>query len=240
MILSGQYRTFDQTWENIKKLIDLNQLDVYCHLWSTNEREISNVWERLKPKRFTHDNFYDFEPGFVAIEERVRLANPKNVEKQKSYTTSTGATVMLEDKIAGNASMNYSRKVAFDLIEEPYDNLVYCRYDLGFNNLFSFEKMDCLLSPLEESYNIISDIFAIMPFEYAKYYFLYNDYEKLHSTQWEPEFENYMRDIRMYGEENIHIQKKYRYCPHIMLLRQLYMNKVKQVTTNQLSVYIQR
>jgi hypothetical protein len=51
IVLSGQYRTFDQTWENIKRFIDLNQLDVYCHLWSDSKEEFDNIVDRLKPVR---------------------------------------------------------------------------------------------------------------------------------------------------------------------------------------------
>ena len=39
IVLSGQYRTFDKTKENIKKFIDANELDVYCHLWSMDPKE---------------------------------------------------------------------------------------------------------------------------------------------------------------------------------------------------------
>ena len=115
-----------------------------------------------------------------------------------------------------------------------------CRYDIAFQNVFQFQNANLLFTPLEESYNLVSDIFAIMPFQNAKYYFLYDEYERLHSTQFEPEFEDYLRNIRRYGEENIRIHKEDRYCPHMMLLRHLYMNNIRQVGTNQLSVYIQR
>ena len=50
IVLSGQYRTFDQTWKNIRNFIDLNLLDVYCHVWSTDQTEIDNITDRLMPK----------------------------------------------------------------------------------------------------------------------------------------------------------------------------------------------
>jgi hypothetical protein len=106
--------------------------------------------------------------------------------------------------------------------------------------MFNFSQIDMLITPFEESYNLISDIFAIMPFSYAKDYFLYNEYERLHSTQFEPEFEDYLRIDRKYGEENIRIHKEDRYCPHMMMLRNIYMNKLRGVTTDKLTVSIQR
>jgi hypothetical protein len=124
IVLSGQYRTFDQTWENIKKFIDLNQLDVYCHLWSDSQEEFNNVIDRLNPVRIKLENYETHREEFEMMERRIRTMNPKNPN---------------QDRIAGNASMNYSRKKAFDLINEEYDTLVYCRYDIKFHQLFDFK-----------------------------------------------------------------------------------------------------
>jgi len=225
IVISGQYRTFDKTWENIKQFIDLNELDVYCHLWSTDETEIQNVRDRLNPIKFLHEDYKDYVDVFDGIDERIRIINPKGPNS---------------DKLAGNASMNFGRKQAFNLVDKEYKTLVYCRYDIAFNPIFKFDNVDVLLTPLEESYNLISDIFAIMPFEFAKDYFIYDEYERLHSTPFEPEFESYLRDVRIYGEENIRIHKQERYCPHMMLLRNTYMNNIKNVGTNQLTVSLQR
>lgn len=225
IVLSGQYRTFDQTWEGIKAFIDANNLDVYCHLWSDSTEEFDSVVERLKPVRIKAQNFELFKDQFEEMEKRIRLAHPKNPN---------------QDRIAGNASMNFSRKQAFDLVDEEYHTLVYCRYDIKMHQIFTFDKVDMLITPFEESYNLISDIFAIMPFEYAKYYFLYDEYERLHSTPFEKEFEDYLRNEKKYGEENIRIHKEDRYCPHMMMLRHIYMNKLRGVTTDKLTVSIQR
>ena len=209
IVLSGQYRTFDKTKENIKKFIEINDMDVYCHIWSMDTKEIDDIKYTLNPKAILCEDYSKYENQFQEIESRIRSVNPKNAPN---------------DKIAGNASMNFSRKRAFDLIEEKYDVLVYCRYDIGFRYVFEFENVDKIYTPVEESYNLISDIFALMPFEYAKNYFIYDNYEKLHSTQFEPDFENYLRYKKVYGEENIRIHKHERYCPHMMLLRNLVMS----------------
>jgi hypothetical protein len=224
IILSGQYRTFEKTKENIKKFIDINDMDVYCHIWSMDAREIDDVKHTLVPRAILCEDFKKYEDQFNKIESRIRSTNPKNAP---------------DDKVAGNASMNFSRKRAFDLIEEKYDILVYCRYDIAFKYPFQFENVDKIYTPLEESYNLISDIFAIMPFDYAKNYFIYDNYEKLHSTQFEKDFEDYLRYKKVYGEENIRIHKHERYCPHMMLLRNLVMTNTPFETFN-LPVGLQR
>jgi len=225
IILSGHYRTFDQTCDNIKKFIDINELDVYCHLWLTHEYEQQNIIDKLNPKKILVEDWRNYQQIFFEMEKRILQANPKPLSI---------------DKISGNASMNFSRKQAFDLIDQEYDELVYCRYDVNFTQVFKFEEINTILTPLQESYNLISDIFAIMPFKYAKYYFIYDKYEQLHSTQFEPEFEDYLRNVRFYGENNIKIHKDQRYCPHMMLLRNIFNNNVPQLTTEKLSVFLQK
>ena len=224
IVLSGQYRSFDQTAENIVKFINLNELDVFCHLWTDDIDERRIVIERLRPKKYLFEKSDAHTEVFNEMETRIRRNNPKPA---------------LTDKVAGNASMNYSRKQAFNLIDEEYDTVVYCRYDIGFTDLFEFKDIDRVFTPVEESYNLISDIFAIMPMEYAKHYFLYDEYERLHSTQFEEKFENWLREEKKYGEENIRIHKYDRYCPHMMLLRNLLINNVPVAVTN-LPVFLKR
>ena len=224
IVLSGQYRSFDQTAENIVKFINLNELDVFCHLWTDDIDERRIVIERLRPKKYLFEKSDAHTEVFNEMETRIRRNNPKPA---------------LTDKVAGNASMNYSRKQAFNLIDEEYNTVVYCRYDIGFTDLFEFKDIDRVFTPVEESYNLISDIFAIMPMEYAKHYFLYDEYERLHSTQFEEKFENWLREEKKYGEENIRIHKYDRYCPHMMLLRNLLTNNVPVAVTN-LPVFLKR
>jgi hypothetical protein len=227
MVISGHYRTFDQTWKNIKEFINTNDLDVYCHLWSDNDpdknrEQLHNVRDRLNPKRILQEP-QDMNM-FLPIEERVKSINPKP---------------MAFDRVAGAAAMYYSRQTALELVDEEYENVVHCRYDLGFRQMFQFHNIDKIVTPLEESYNLISDIFAIMPFEYTKYYFLYNDYERLQSTYFEPEFLDWLRNIKQYPERDVKIHIEQRYCPHMLLLRNLMINNVPTVIEN-IPVYIHR
>jgi hypothetical protein len=125
------------------------------------------------------------------------------------------------------------------LVEDEYDSLVYCRYDIGFGSMFQFADVGVTVTPLEESYNLISDIFAIMPFKDAKHYFLYDQYERLHSTPFEPEFIEWLRNVKKYPEQDIKIHIEQRYCPHMMLMRNLIMNGVTFISEN-IPVRLQR
>lgn len=225
IVLSGQYRSFAKTKNNIKHFIDVNEMDVFCHLWSIDTMEYVDVVDTLKPKSIIVEDWKKYEDEFLLIEERAKIANPKPL------------TI---DNISKNASMNYSRKMAFESVVGDYDTLTYCRYDIGFDYIFKFDGVDRVLTPETESYNLISDIFAIMPFAESKGYFLYDNYEKIHSTQFEPEFEDWLRNVKQYPEKDIVTHKEQRYCPHMTLLRNLYNNGVTYNTMANLPVFLQR
>ena len=110
------------------------------------------------------------------------------------------------------------------IYHEIWKILLYCRYDIGFRQLFTFESVDRIVVPFEESYNLISDIFAIMPASMADSYFLFDDYERLHSTPWEPEFLDWLRNVKKYPEQDIQTHIHTRYCPHLMLMRNIIMS----------------
>lgn len=212
IIFSGQYRTFGKTKENIKQFIALNDLDVYCHLWSVDESEINDIIENLQPKKILVEDFDCYKPYFESIESSIRFTNPK-------------PSTM--DILSNHASMNFGRKQALDLIEEEYDNFIYCRYDIDFFNVFKIISLSDVISvPFEESYNLISDIFCISPFKYAKHYFLFDHFQKIHSSDFEEGFLYYLDKIKQYGSENVRIHREERYCPHMLLLRNLYNNGV--------------
>ena len=208
MVMSGQYRTFDQTWHNIKKLIDLNDIDVYCHLWSNDPKEKDNIQNRLKPKLLISANPEWRVRQFEAMEQRIFEKNPKGPN---------------QDKVAGNASMNYSRKMGLDLVpKDVYDTVVYCRYDIQIEQPFMLPpKIDHIITPVEESYGMISDIFAIMPWEMTKSYFLFDDYERLQSENFEAKFMHWLLDIKRHGEDKIDDLIHRRYCPHALLARSI-------------------
>lgn len=225
LVISGQFRTFRDVSAKLKQFIAVNNLDVYAFLWSDSVEEKRFVLDELKPVNYQFEKYDAHKEIFDEMEKRIRINNPKNAPN---------------DKIAANASMNFARKQAYNLIRQPYDNIFYTRYDVDIiPNWTIFKQPEAIITPVEESYNLISDIFAVIPMKSAPHYFLYDEYERLHSTQFEPEFETWLRDVKQYGEENIRIHKYERYCPHMMLLRNLYMNKVPVIMEN-LSVSIKR
>lgn len=230
IVFSGHYRTFEKTCEKIKQFIEMNDiLDVYCHLWIDEsedyQNQIEHVKEVLSPVKMKVDNPKQYEQHFKQMEQRIKAANPKG-----------GPEI---DNVAGNISMNFSRGEAFRLIDREYDELVYCRYDIGFHQLFNFEQLDRILVPEEQAYNLISDIFAIMPFKMAKSYFLYDNIENNLSTQWEPKFLDWLRNVKRYPEHDVQTHIHTRYCPHLMLMRNIIMDGNDFAIIN-IPVYLQR
>lgn len=228
IVLSGQYRTFDKTWQSIKSFIDTNDLDVYCHLWSTDKNEIDNVIQRLDPKNIiVNDNTY-FYPMFAAIEQSIIRANPKN---------------MNGDSLSKQASMNYSRKIVFDsLPENTYDTIVHCRYDIAIKQNFKFDNVQTIISPQAQAYGFISDIFGIIPSSMANSYFLFDEFRRLHSTPFEPEILEWIRKnkhINLNSEEDIIVNTQKRYCPHLLLARNILLNRHSFTLVN-LELDIQR
>ena len=218
LVLSGQFRSFDRTFGSIKQFIDNNQLDVYGHMWSTDQNEIDFVTDKLKTKNIVFQNTDLYADTFSAIEERILKNNPKAPN---------------QDKLAGNASMNFARKSAYSLVpKDTYDVIIYCRFDNLVGNMMLTGVPDVIVTPEQESYNLISDIFAIIPSRMADSYFLYDDYERLHSTPWEPAFLEWLRYLKKYPEQDIQTHIHTRYCPHLMLMRNIIMNGHNYVIEN--------
>jgi hypothetical protein len=61
IVLSGEFRSFPRTKEKIKKFISLNNLDVYCHLWSTNDDESNYIIEELNPKKIISEDYNNYK-----------------------------------------------------------------------------------------------------------------------------------------------------------------------------------
>jgi hypothetical protein len=227
ILFSGHFRTFEKTKQNIKAFIEENNMDVYCHLWVVNKEEVDIIENELKPVKMSYGYTKEFENSFMHLQERINQKNPKPNNT---------------DNLASQASNHFSRYQAYNLVNKnaDYKNLVYCRYDMGFSQVFNYKNVDSIVTPMAESYNIISDIFSIMPFEYASAYFLYNNFEYLHSTTFEPKFLDYLRDTHKYPENDIQIHINNRFCPHMLLLRNLFLKNVPTSQPIDLPLYLQR
>ena len=127
-------------------------------------------------------------------------------------------------KTTANATPQEQFSKGLALMKKASCNLVMVNDTVTRNNF--------IITPEEESYNLISDIFAVMPAHMAESYFLYDDYERLHSTPWEPEFLEWLRNIKQYPEQDIQTHIHTRYCPHLMLMRNIIMNGHNYVIDN--------
>lgn len=224
LILSGQYRTFDKTCGSIKTFVDKNNLDVYCAIWNEDNLNLHKIEDVLSPQKTFILHQEQFIKSFDTIAENILKNNPK----QRN-----------EDKLVGNASMNFCRKVAYELVPEGYDIIVSSRYDVSLGGMVIEQIPPFIITPTEQSYGLLSDIFGIVPTQFAKHYFLFDVYEKLHSTKFEPEFLQFLETQLKYPQQDIDIHVNQRYCPHMMLLRNLFMNNVPVVQMD-LPVGIQR
>jgi hypothetical protein len=225
IIVTGQYRTFSKTKENLKNFIEHNNLDVYCHLWSNSESEIQDVIDTLKPTKIIVEDFYLFEPSFIDTEKRI---------KEKFYKEAA------IDKLVNQFSLHYARKTAFGLIDTPYDNIVYTRYDVQIaSHIWVPHKLDTVVTPIEGSWGIISDMFAILPQQHAKYWFIYDKLEDFHTTMFDETFLDFARNNKKWDNTIINIHQYERYCVHIALLRNFVSNNVPFEEID-LPVYIQR
>lgn len=223
LILGGEYRTFEVVGLNLREFIEANQLDVYCHIWSTDESEIQTVQEVLNPKGFLAENPLHYKPLFLEVEKRIRKVNPKEPN---------------QDKVWQNASMHYSRRRAFDMVEEDYELCYFSRYDVLVKSFHLSGKVVGVVSPQEESYGLVSDIFGIFPFKHANQYFLYQDFEALHSKPFEEEFLKFLWH-HYQREEPVVIHSQQRYCPHMLLLRNLFLHKIPRIMLD-LPIYLVR
>jgi len=225
IVISGQYRTFAQTKDNLKKFIDDNALDVYCHLWSNNPVEIEDVKNTLSPKKIIAECPIAYEQQFNDVETEIRSIRSK------------GQGI---DNLKNMASMYWSKTAAFNQIVEDYDFIVYSRYDVQMPLSFKFGAINTILTPTAEHWGAISDIFAIMPTNYAKYYFLYPEFIRLQITEFEPKFIEYLHTIYNVDTAGlVRIHNYERHCPHMMLLRNLIMNDIP-FEICEIPVYLQR
>lgn len=226
LVLSGEYRSFEKTCDSILNFAKLNNLDVYCHVWTDDVNQVEKIKEKLDPKGIIHEKIEDYVNHFYDIEKRIKQKNPKGPNN---------------DKLWQRASMNHARKKAFDLIpKDTYENLVYSRIDLMFLEPFMVNwENDIIMTSVEQSYGLVSDIFAVMNFKLASHFFINDVHEKIHSTPFEEDFIEFLRFDFKYPEQDIKIHNETRYCPHLVLIRNFFYNKVNWKLVN-FPVTIQR
>jgi hypothetical protein len=230
--MAGHVRTFKDIAEDLTHFIRFNELDVYLYIWDEgNQDEIDFVVKTLKPVKWKAENNETYLPQFLEAEQRIATKNPKElINPDKNFAT---------------LSMHYARRKAFELIEKEYDNVVFSRFDTHMNafrvRAIVSEFPDMVITPTNEQYGMVSDIFAIVPWKYADSYFFYPRAEDILSRRFNKKtkewlsvkfyWENAQRDIRLHDEN--------RYCPHMLCMRNFFETNTPYIVID-LPVFLRR
>ena len=155
------------------------------YVWDEgNQTELDFAIEKLKPVKWKAERNEDYAQGFFEAEERISKVNPKQL--------------ITPDRNHVTLSMHFARRQAFKLIEKEYDNIVFTRFD---TSLFPFDiedviqnHPDVVITPTNEQYGMVSDIFAIIPWKYANNYFFFDSAEDILSRRFSDEYKVWLRE----------------------------------------------
>lgn len=232
LVIAGHLRTFKTIVDDLVNFIDKNKLDVYMFVWDEGDQaEIHFAVDKLKPVKWKAERNEIYAKGFFDAEARIEQVNPKQL--------------ITPDRNHVTLSMHFARRQAFELIQKEYDNLVFTRFD---TNLYPFDVNDVIqnhpevvITPTNEQYGMVSDIFAIVPWKYADNYFFFERAEDILSRRFSDDYkewllekfwwENKERDIRLHDEN--------RYCPHQLCMRNYFETNTPYIVMD-LPVYIKR
>lgn len=233
LVIAGHIRTFREISDELVAFKEANDLDCYVFMWDeNNDEEINNVVNTLKPVMWLARKNELVMQEFLEAENRILEKNPKNL--------------ITPDKVFAMLSMHYARRQAFEMINREYDTVVFTRFD---THIFPFDvksiannRSDEVITPSNEQYGMVSDIFAIVPWKYADNYFFYHRAEDILSRRFDDDlkkwlleekflWENKERDVRLHDEN--------RYCPHMLCMRNFYETKTPYSVID-LPVYIKR
>jgi len=168
---------------------------------------------------------------FFDAEERIAKNNPKDL--------------MVNDRNHVTLSMHFARRKAFELIEKEYDNIVFSRYDthlypFKLNNLAG-DYSNMVITPTNEQYGMVSDIFAVVPWKYADKYFFYPRAEEIMSKRFSKETKEWL-SIKFFwenGQRDIMLHDEKRYCPHMLCMRNFFETDTPYIAID-LPVYLKR
>jgi len=106
--LTNDYsRSFEILNDHILSKYDV---DVYIHAWETNTEIINDILKKYKPVNHKFEVQKDFS-------EEIKMFNPEKLE--------SGGTSLYK-----LFSYTYSRKQCFDFIQDKYDCVIICRFDV--------------------------------------------------------------------------------------------------------------
>jgi len=232
LVISGHLRTFKNIVDDLVNFINTNSLDVYMYIWSEkNQDEIQSAVDRLNPVKWKAEPNEIYAKGFFDAEARIEQINPKQL--------------ITPDRNHVTLSMHFARRQAFNLIEKEYDNVVFTRFD---TNLFPFQiteviekHPDVVITPTNEQYGMVSDIFAIIPWQYADSYFFFDRAEDILSRKFSDEYKVWLREKFWWenGERDMRLHDENRYCPHQLCMRNYFESNTPYIVMD-LPVYIKR
>ena len=232
LVISGHLRTFKNIVDDLVNFINTNSLDVYMYIWDEkNQDEIQFAVDRLNPVKWKAEPNEIYAKGFFDAEARIEQINPKQL--------------ITPDRNHVTLSMHFARRQAFNLIEKEYDNVVFTRFD---TSLFPFQiteviekHPDVVITPTNEQYGMVSDIFAIIPWQYADSYFFFDRAEDILSRRFSDEYKVWLREKFWWenGERDMRLHDENRYCPHQLCMRNYFETNTPYIVMD-LPVYIKR
>lgn len=232
LVISGHLRTFKNIVDDLVNFINTNSLDVYMYIWDEkNQDEIQFAVDRLNPVKWKTEPNEIYAKGFFDAEARIEQINPKQL--------------ITPDRNHVTLSMHFARRQAFNLIEKEYDNVVFTRFD---TSLFPFQiteviekHPDVVITPTNEQYGMVSDIFAIIPWQYADSYFFFDRAEDILSRRFSDEYKVWLREKFWWenGERDMRLHDENRYCPHQLCMRNYFETNTPYIVMD-LPVYIKR
>ncbi len=157
LVMSGHLRTFKDIAEEVKHFVSLNELDVYLYIWDENNQDdIDYVVKTLQPVKWLAEKNELYAQEFFDAEDRISKKNPKEL--------------ITPDRNHVTLSMHFARRKAYELIEKEYDNIVYSRFDTRLTTFkvrpLVEQYKDAVITPTNEQYGMVSDIFAIIPWQH--------------------------------------------------------------------------
>ena len=183
LVISGHLRTFKNIAEELKHFVSLNELDVYMYVWDEgNQQDIDYAVEMLSPTKWLAEKNEIYAQDFLDAENKIAEKNPKQL--------------ITPDRNHVTLSMHFARRKAFELIDKEYDNVIFTRFD---THLYPFKVRslvesysDAVITPTNEQYGMVSDIFAVIPWKYADNYFFYPRAEKILSTRFSKKYKEWI------------------------------------------------
>lgn len=233
LVIAGHIRTFREISDELFAFKDANELDTYVFMWDEgNDEEIENVVKTLNPTMWVARKNELVLQNFLDAEKRIHEKNPKQL--------------INPDKVFATLSMHYARRQAFELMNREYDNIIFTRFDthifpFSLDNTIS-NHPDTVITPTNEQYGMVSDIFAIVPWKYADNYFFYNRAENILSRRFDDGLKKWLLEEKFWWENkerDVKLHDENRYCPHLLCMRNFYETNTPY-TVIDLPVYIKR